>query len=86
MFGVLYKHIDEVLANPLVAGSVKSLLQNVLGLTLVPLPEKIQEITPEIQQLLEERIAARAAKDWAKSDTIRDQLKALGYDVQDKKL
>ncbi len=85
MFGVLYKHLDEILGNPLLAGSVKNLLQMVLGLTLVPLPEKVQEITPEIQQLLEARAAARAAKDWKKSDELRDELKLLGFDVQDKK-
>ncbi len=86
MFGVLYKHLDEILGNPLLAGSVKNLLHIVLGLTLVPLPEKVQEITPEIQQLLEARAAARAKKDWKKSDELRDELKLLGYDVQDKKL
>lgn len=86
MFGVLYKHLDEILAYPSLAGQVKTVLQKVLGLTLVPLPEKVQEITPEIQALLKERESARVAKNWAKADMIRDQLKALGYEIQDKKL
>jgi len=86
MLGVFYKHFDEIFADPVLAGQVKSLFQDVLGLTLVPLPEKVQEITPEIQQLLEARAAARVAKDWKKSDELRDELKLLGYDVQDKKL
>jgi len=60
-------------------------LQSILGLTLKPLPEKAVEITPEIEQLLKEREAARAQKDWAKADAIRDQLKALGYAAHDKK-
>ena len=33
--------------------------------------------------LLEERVAARAAKDWARSDALRDELAALGIVVED---
>lgn len=53
---------------------------------MVPLSEKEQEITPEIQALLDERQKAREAKDWARADSIRDKLKEAGYDVQDKKI
>lgn len=85
MLGLFYKHSDEIFADSALAGQVKSLFQDVLGLTLVPLAEKVQEITQEIQKLLEARQEARAAKDWKKSDQLRDELKLLGYDVQDKK-
>lgn len=37
----------------------------------------------EIDALVGERDAARAAKDWAKSDDIRDQLKAEGIEIMD---
>jgi cysteinyl-tRNA synthetase len=36
-----------------------------------------------IEALLEERRAARAAKDFARSDAIRDQLKELGIAIED---
>jgi cysteinyl-tRNA synthetase len=36
-----------------------------------------------VEALLEERRAARAAKDFARSDAIRDQLKALGVAIED---
>jgi cysteinyl-tRNA synthetase len=55
----------------------------VLGLSLgapvaeaTPLPEGAAE-------LLERRAAARAAKDWATSDALRDELAALGVEVRD---
>lgn len=38
----------------------------------------------EIEQLLEERIAARAAKDWATADRIRDQLDAASIQLEDR--
>ena len=41
------------------------------------------EITPEIADLLEQRKEARATKNWAKSDEIRDKLAALGIGVKD---
>ena len=38
-----------------------------------------------MQMVLEQRAAAKAAKDWATSDHIRDALKALGIQVKDTK-
>lgn len=37
----------------------------------------------EIQRLLQERTAARAERDWAKADALRDRLAELGWEVQD---
>ena len=37
----------------------------------------------EIEELLEKRAQARKNKDWASSDSIRDNLKELGYAVKD---
>lgn len=41
------------------------------------------EITSEIAELLEQRKIARAEKNWAKSDEIRDKLAGLGIGVKD---
>jgi len=41
------------------------------------------EIPPEISSLLEARQAARKAKDFKKSDSIRDELKARGWTIKD---
>jgi len=40
-------------------------------------------VPPEIQALLEQRQAARAAKDWAQSDALRAAMAAQGWLVKD---
>ena len=37
----------------------------------------------EIEAMIEQRREARAAKNWAESDRIRDELKAMGIVVED---
>jgi cysteinyl-tRNA synthetase len=39
----------------------------------------------EVEALIEARLAARAGKDWAESDRIRDQLTAMGVVLEDGK-
>jgi hypothetical protein len=41
------------------------------------------EAPPDVQALAERRAAARAAKDWAASDALRDELAAAGWMVKD---
>lgn len=46
--------------------------------------EKPAEAVPDaVQALLEQRQAARAAKDWKRSDALRDGIAALGWTVKD---
>jgi cysteinyl-tRNA synthetase len=40
-------------------------------------------LEPELQVLLDQRVAARAARDWAESDRLRDELLARGVAVED---
>ena len=54
-------------------------LGGVLGL----LSKKDEAIDGEVNSILEERAAARAAKDWAKSDELRDKLRDMGIIVKD---
>ncbi len=54
-------------------------LDEVLGL----LPPADDALTPELQALLDARAAARAAKQWAESDRLRDALAERGIAVED---
>jgi cysteinyl-tRNA synthetase len=86
MLGVIFESVDLLKSDKDTLCEVKLILQKILGLTCKPLPEEETVLTSEIQQLIAEREDARAAKDWARADAIRDQLKELGYQVQDKKM
>ncbi len=41
------------------------------------------KVPEQVQQLVDERASARASKDFARSDAVRDELAALGYVVKD---
>ena len=47
--------------------------------------EESEELPKEIKVLVEERKQARAEKNWAKSDEIRDRIISLGYSIKDTK-
>jgi len=55
----------------------------VLGLDLERLAREGFEIPPDVQALVDERDEARAAKDFARSDEIRDRLTEMGWEVMD---
>jgi cysteinyl-tRNA synthetase len=54
----------------------------VLGLDLDQV-SRHESLPDEVQKLVDARIRAREAKDFATSDRLRDELQALGYMVQD---
>ena len=54
----------------------------VLGLNLTRAPE-IRELPLGLKVLLEEREAARKAKDWARSDELRATLESAGLEISD---
>lgn len=48
-------------------------------------PAEAEALPPEVEGLLAQRREARAAKQWAESDRIRDLLKSQGFLVEDRK-
>lgn len=82
--GIIFEHLSHLKDDSELAAHVRFTLQTMLGLTLAPL-ENTQQLTPEIQALLDEREQARKNKNWARADQIRSQLAAMGYQLHDKK-
>jgi cysteinyl-tRNA synthetase len=54
----------------------------VLGLGLAEL-DREERLPAALRDLVERRQAARAAKNWALADQLRDEIQAMGYVVQD---
>ncbi len=65
------------------ANAAYDLLKELGGVLGLLEREKEDKIPAEVEALLDERAAARKAKDWAKSDEIRDRLAEMGYTVKD---
>jgi cysteinyl-tRNA synthetase len=84
MFGIVFENFKFIQENKEACQEVQLILQNILGLELELLPEKQVEITPEIQALIDQREQARQAKDWARADMLREQLREFGIEVSDK--
>jgi cysteinyl-tRNA synthetase len=73
-------------ADDLTAGQRRALLldfDRVLGLDLAVEHEEAVELPAGAAALLEQRAAARTARDFTTSDALRDELAALGVEVRD---
>jgi len=88
----LVRHTNAALANQSISQSVnQSILatfrkmDEVLGVIFFENEKKAVEIPAEIQAMLDERAAARKAKNWAESDRLRDAIAAAGWQVKDSK-
>ena len=81
--------IWDVVKNPVKSKDLANLLlefDKVLGVDIDKEEEKKElDLPEEINDLIEKRKIARQEKDWALSDTLRDELKEKGYIVKDTK-
>jgi cysteinyl-tRNA synthetase len=56
----------------------------VLGLRLDTVtPKAPKALSDEVQEMVRQRDAARASRNWKESDRLRDELKVLGFEVRD---
>ena len=79
----------DIIKNPIKSKKLADLLldfDKVLGVKIdEPINIKQEEIPENVKKLLEQRNIARADKNWALSDELRDKIKELGYNVKDSK-
>jgi cysteinyl-tRNA synthetase len=79
--------VQEMLKSSIAAADKHATIMDydkILGLCLDQVDTRV-ELPPDVQKLVEERQAAREAKDWAASDRLRKEILELGYLVQDTK-
>ncbi|MGH2722931.1 MAG: cysteine--tRNA ligase [Actinomycetota bacterium] len=78
--------LNEALHSPLPDGDKYALLASwdrVLGLDVERLAREGFEVPDDVRALVEERDAARGARDFARSDHIRSRLIEMGWEVMD---
>ena len=80
---VSHKRVNRTDAPFLTA--LKDAFLELTGVLNILTGEQQAEIPEEVQKLVEERTAARAAKNFARADEIRDQLAAMGVILEDGK-
>ncbi len=79
------RRMDQGALNPEQARGLLEWLARVQSVLALEPRDQPAKTFPEIDLLLAAREAARAAKEWQKSDQLRDQLAALGWLVKDTK-
>jgi cysteinyl-tRNA synthetase len=75
------KKLDPARAASALAALQK--IDHVLGVVFAPLRPLESELVAKVEALMQQRLAARTAKEWAKSDALRNDLLALGVEVKD---
>lgn len=81
---VVWEAVRGAELNPAEKVEFLKFADGILALDLFCAPEKKPQALPaEIEALVQQRAAARAAKDYQKSDELRAQLAAAGYAVKD---
>jgi cysteinyl-tRNA synthetase len=64
------------------AAAVAEMLE-LVGLSSLTQPEEGAEVDERATKLMDEREEARASKDFARADALRDQLAEMGWEVRD---
>lgn len=92
--GLFYEKILEALNNNLNSAEAFAIIDNTAEISLndwrdidslfgLNLIDEVQDISDEDKTMIKEREAARAEKDWAKSDDIRHELELKGITIKD---
>ena len=76
-----YMNLDT--KNKTAIEAAKSMYDELCGVLGLGVADKTASIDDEVQALIDERQAARKAKNWARADEIRDMLKAQGITLKD---
>jgi len=83
--GIIFESLSVIKENMQTCCTVRTIVKNILGLSLDPIQSNEIELSKEAEQLIHQRELARKNKDWNLADKIRDELKKMGYEVKDKK-
>ncbi|MBD3319409.1 cysteine--tRNA ligase [Candidatus Woesearchaeota archaeon] len=80
MIKTVYAHIDKISEHD--AKEALHVMNDFNSVFAVLCMEQ-EELPPEIAKLIAQRERARTLKDWALADTLREQLRQQGYEIED---
>ncbi len=80
---IMWEAAKDTALNNATKWAILSDMDSVLGLKMDDMKEETFTPSDEALKLIEERKQARANKDWAKSDELRDALAKLGVGIKD---
>ena len=69
--------------DPATAATAWATIGEITGAVGIEIAAAGGEVPEAVETLAAERDEARAAKDWARADELRDEIRALGYEVED---
>ncbi len=84
----LIKELNKIMAKKALSYKDKEQIMDFfakIDSVLAILPQRKRELPPEIMKMIEEREEARRAKDFAKADRIREELRKMGIILEDTK-
>jgi cysteinyl-tRNA synthetase len=81
----LFELIAEANREDELPGAVEAVgeMVELVGLGTLSSPDEGGEADEGAERLMAERQEARAAKDFARADAIRDELASMGYEIRD---
>ena len=86
VFDVVRETNRRIDLGELTPGEAKGLVEWLKGVqSVLAMEPEVEEIPREVHALVERRSQARAGKDWKSSDSLRNQIQALGWTVKDSK-
>ena len=80
---IVWKLVDDKDLETSIKAATLLDFDKVLALKLDEYIAKPVEVPPEVQKLVVEREQVRKDKDWTRSDELRDEIRKLGYEVED---
>ncbi|MCB0359631.1 MAG: hypothetical protein KDD44_08340, partial [Bdellovibrionales bacterium] len=80
---VVHKLLGDSVIAPREKLSLLEEMDLVLGLGIREWKLDDEDVPKEVQMMLDERTAARAARNWAEADRIRDAIEAQGFVIED---
>src|SRR5262249_16729264 len=77
--------LRQEVENKLASSGLRARILDDGHVTVLPITQETKDLAKRVEELISERNAARKAKDFTEADRIRDVLRSLGIELEDRK-